>query len=309
MNQSIGNRELFTLSGGLFLIHGTYHKPQIGESDSPSNGRVGIVFLNSLSLPRASLGDSYVFWADSFAQCGYPTFRIDLPGLGDSPGELPTNLLDFVNSGGFTASTSFAVQELMNRFALAGVVLAGHCAGCIAAIYAATRSTDVRGLILMEPYFYLPQAVRPKIRQKLSHWALQNPAVRFASKVYHWTKQIRLTFQPNRLPANANRDLLRCWQNAASGGRPILILKAPSRKSVGIKPRTGEYDYVAYLMKAAGSRSRVVVHFIDNTDHSFGNKHGRQAAGLLVENWLYPNFPVPLEEGTNKRKLCLAIDR
>ena len=62
-----------------------------------------MLFLNPLSTPRALIGDSAVYWANSFAAQGYPSLRIDLPGLGDSYGKVAKDLLTFINEAGFAA--------------------------------------------------------------------------------------------------------------------------------------------------------------------------------------------------------------
>src|SRR6202034_2178754 len=64
---------------------------------APNYEWIGVLFLNPLSTPRALIGDTAVYWASSFAAQGYPSLRIDLPGLGDSYGELPKDLLTFIN--------------------------------------------------------------------------------------------------------------------------------------------------------------------------------------------------------------------
>jgi hypothetical protein len=83
----------------------------------------------------------------------------------------------------------------------------------------------------------------------------------------------------------------------ASSGTPILILKAPARKAFGTKPRTGEFDYLDYVLKAAGKRGRVSVTLIEGTDHSFANRAGRQAVAAQLEVWLRTYFsPSPGHE-------------
>ena len=72
MKLATERRELITLDGFDVLLRGTYHKP--AATMPPST--IGIVFLNSLSLPRASTGDSAVYWADSFAEGGFPSFSL-----------------------------------------------------------------------------------------------------------------------------------------------------------------------------------------------------------------------------------------
>lgn len=289
MIRSVENRELITLNIDNGLIQGTLHAVpdrEAGLRRSP----LGVLFLNSLSLPRAATGDSAVYWADSLARAGYPTFRIDLAGLGDSIGDLPANLLDFINSGGFAASAASIAEQIAERFQLSGVVIAGHCAGAVTALYAAARSEHCRGIIMLDAYFHLPHAVRPVFRQKLSDWALHSRLGGIASNVYDRLREVRQRLRRNKLPDNANRALLRCWGDVVTSGTPILILKAPARKANGTKPRTGEFDYLDYVLKAAGKRSHVSVRLIEGTDHSFANRGGRQAVAAQLEAWLQTSF-------------------
>lgn len=295
MNQAIERRELVTLDGQGVLLRGTFHKP---ASDADTRGRVGIVLLNSLSLPRAATGDSAVYWASAFADAGYPSFRFDLPGLGDTAGEIPNELLNFINAGEYGPITSAKVKELVGRFALAGVVLVGHCAGTVSALYAASGCSDeCKGLILLDPYFHLPQAVRPKVRRGLSEWALHSRLGGLLGNVYDRLKSIRRYLKRNAPPQNANVRLLACWKKLAATGLPILLCKAPSRKATGTKPRVGEFDYLQHVLQLAGSRSQVVVELIEGTDHSFANRAGRLAVCQRAEAWLHSNLPLAEPEG------------
>jgi hypothetical protein len=83
MKQAFENRELITLECQGLPICGTVHHARTSTVDGDKGKRLGIVFLNSLTLPRAATGDSAVYWSDALAASGYPVFRVDLPGLGD----------------------------------------------------------------------------------------------------------------------------------------------------------------------------------------------------------------------------------
>jgi len=292
MLQAIESRELITLDRFGPVVQGTYHRPNDGDSASGNKKRIGVLFLNSLSLPRAATGDSSVYWADRFAASGYPCFRIDLPGLGDSDGELPQDLLGFINSGGFESAAAQKAREIAETFNLSGVILLGHCAGAVSALLAAAKCRECKGLILLDVYFHLPQAVRPVIRRKMSDWALKSRLGRLASNVYHQLREIRLRMRGNRLPENANFPLIKCWKELALTGLPILILKAPARRAMGAKARTGEFDYLEHVLKIAGPRSQVTVKFAEGTDHSFANRLGRKAVEQHTEDWLKSNFPL-----------------
>jgi pimeloyl-ACP methyl ester carboxylesterase len=307
MNEAIETRELIVLDGMGAIVPGTYHKTHKNIPDLQTHGverdRVGVLFLNGLLATRASNGDAAVYWADSFAQHGYPSFRIDLPGYGDSEEDPPPEWLNFINQGGYASIVSAKIRELVARFNLSGVVMAGHCAGAVSAVYAAAAGRECQGLILMDPYFHFQQTNRTQIRKQLNLWALQSPLGRFLSTIYDLLKEIRLTFRRNVAPENANVPLLRCWKDLASTGLPILILKAPVRKTPGMKPRVGEFDYLSHALRLAGRRSRVVVKVTDGANHSFANHLGREAVRMHAQHWLDECFPLDTCNGSSVSSL------
>jgi alpha-beta hydrolase superfamily lysophospholipase len=295
MHKAIETRELITLDGLGVLLRGTYHKPRNEPASSPEvtreRNRTGVVFLNSLSLPRAATGDSAVYWADAFAECGYPSFRFDLPGLGDTFGAIPNELLDFINAQGYASITAAKMKELTQRYDLSGVVIVAHCAGGVTAISAAASCQECAGLVLMDPYFHLTKAIRPQVRQKLSDWARRSKIGMLCSNIYDLVRKVRLYFRRNSPPQNANFPLLARWKQVASSGLPIFIIKAPGLKASGTKARAGEFDYLKYVLDTAGRKSRVTVEFIEGTDHSFANRIGRARVRERVANWLDAFFP------------------
>jgi pimeloyl-ACP methyl ester carboxylesterase len=297
MREAIGNRELIQLDGLGVRLQGTYHLPADspqGKPVSPANAnRVGVLFVNSLSLPRAASGDSAVHWADSIAQHGYPAFRVDLPGLGDSQGEASTGLLDSINAGTFASVAAAAVKQLVDRFGLSGVIIFGHCAGAVSALYSGAASTHCKGLILLDPYFHLPLAERPKVRQRLSDWARRSKIGTQASNIFDQVRDLQLSLRGNMPPRNANFPLLAKWRQLANAGLPILLLQAPGIKAQGRKPRVGQFDYVGHAVKLAEKKNRVSVEFVEAADHSFANLEGRAAVEQHMTDWLLVNFPLP----------------
>jgi pimeloyl-ACP methyl ester carboxylesterase len=299
ISNTVGTRELITLDGNGVLLHGTYHKATANGVAAPTKN-IGIMFLNALSTPRSLIGDSGVYWATSFAANGYPSFRFDLPGLGDSYGEIPNDLLKFTNEGGWAAHASSKVKQLVDTQGLTGVVMFGHCAGATTAIYAASRCNECKGLILMDPYFNLPRALAPALRPGLVLWVRRSRTGAVIRAMYDRFRELPGVFGKETWPSNANVKLISRVKQVVSTGLPILILTAPQPPALGnSKLQGGNFDYLDYITSLAGRRDQFTIKTIEGTDHSFSNRAGRAAVRRHSESWLADYFPVP----TTKRVL------
>jgi pimeloyl-ACP methyl ester carboxylesterase len=285
MNEAAETRQLITLQVRGGNVRGTYHK---AKQESPEDRRIGVLILNSLSPTRAAAGDSAVYWAESFAKSGYPAFRLDMPGFGDSDGNPPPELLKFINSGGYGPIASGLMRELSKQFGLSGLVVVGLCAGAVSALYTAAASKECRGLVLMDPYFHLPIPPPSWIWQKLTGRVSRTAVGRLIGQGYERTRDLRLHLRRNRMPENTNFPLLRCWKTVASAGMPILLLKAPTTK-----PRGEEFDYLKYILEQAGDSNRAVVEVVEGAGHTFSNGAGRTGVTRLTESWLNLYFPLP----------------
>jgi pimeloyl-ACP methyl ester carboxylesterase len=289
----VGSRELFTLGADGVLLRGTYHK--ITSKAANSGSSVGVVFLSALASPRSLTADSAVFWANAFADRGYPAFRIDLPGIGDSYGETPNDLLGFVNDGGFASITAVKVKELVQTFGLSGAVMFGHCAGATNAIYAASESKECKGLVLMDPYFNLPKSLTSKISPELVHWARRSSLGAVIRATYDRLREFPGALRADELPADANVGFITRWKKVVSSGIPILILKSPQAAALGSqKLRSGGFDYLGYITSFAVNSQQFTIRTLDETDHSFANRLGRLAVQHHTEIWLGDCFPVPI---------------
>lgn len=314
MKTSIDTRELITFSaaGGNNIV-GTYHKAQnLGYPSRLENGqesRVGVLFLNAGILSRAATGDTAVYWANALASRGYPSFRFDLPGLGDSNGNLPAKVIDFlsvVSAGDYGRVLSELTKHLVENFNLLGLVVVGHCAGAATALYAAAADKRIKGLILMDPYFYVQREITR--RSLLSRWHLRNMrkletdwersvpsephnlSMGLLLKlrgIQQVLRQILLRARGQRLPSTANLPLIHCWKQVAASGRPILVMSSPWSK-----PKVGSFDYFSYLLTASDRRARIDAEVIDDTTHNFAEGPGKEAVRRYTEQWLSANFPL-----------------
>jgi pimeloyl-ACP methyl ester carboxylesterase len=241
------------------------------------------LFLSFGFHPRCASGDAAVHWADSFAKCGYPSFRLDLPGLGDSDGDVPGKVADFiqlVNSGHYAPLLADTMKNLRERFKLSGVVLVGQCSGAVSAIYAAAASKDVKGLVLLDPYFHREEPEGTVIRKEFRRWVLR------ISAIYDYLKYFRLLVKAHELPKNANLPLIRGWNQLASAGLPILVLKAPA-----LNPRMGDFDYLRYVQRLSHvSHQSIEVEHIEGTNHAFVKGPGKEAVRRHTKRWLHAHF-------------------
>jgi pimeloyl-ACP methyl ester carboxylesterase len=249
------------------------------------------LFLSFGFHPRCASGDAAAHWADSFAKCGYPSFRLDLPEPGDSDGDVPGKVADFiqlVNSGHYAPLLADTMKNLRERFKLSGVVLVGQCSGAVSAIYAAAASKDVKGLVLLDPYFHREEPEGTVIRKEFRRWVLG------ISAIYDYLKYFRLLVKTNELPKNANLPLVRCWNQLASAGLPILVLKAPA-----LNPRMGDFDYLRYVQRLSHlSHQSIEVRHIEDTNHAFMKGPGKEAVRRHAEQWLRAHFSLTRYEGS-----------
>lgn len=288
MIQEIEARELIVLTSANIITRGTYHKPYGEGSQSQAepvrSKRVGILFLNSLSPTRAAHGDSAVYWADSVAQSGYPAFRIDMPGFGDSEGEPPPDLLRFINTGGYASLVADKAAELVERFSLSGVVIVGLCAGAVSALFAAASCPHCKGVILMDPYFHLPLKASSRLWQTLTGRISRSALGRGISGVCDKIKATWVFLRGDMPPQNANFSLLTAWDALSANEVPMLVFKP-----TGVA-RKGEFDYLRYLLRNADRRSQVVLKVIEGAGHTFSNTAGRTGVQRDTMTWLNKHF-------------------
>ncbi len=311
MKKSIQTRELISVVRGGVCLRGTYHRPWEGRSDAAPTpeamGRVGIVFPNAGVVPRAGVADAAVYWADWLAKCGYPSFRFDLPGLGDSDRDPAAEGIDFqahADVGGYGPWLSGIATDIVERFNVSGVVVVGHCSGAVTALYAAAANQSIKGLILLDPYFHVQYD--GNVQSLLNNWSRRvsrglggdvaaHPMLRLVGvkllatlrNTYHGISRTRLLVRRKKLPGSANLALIGCWNRLASAGVPMLVLRSPA-----YAPRAGGFDYIDYLQRRAPRGSRISLKPVEGATHAFAERKSKEPVGKYAEEWLHACFPL-----------------
>jgi hypothetical protein len=311
MNGAIETREIVTVAIDGIRLRGTCHKPQgYGSELSPQQvqpGPVGILFLTWL-WPRAGAGDSAVYWAESIAKCGYLAFRFDLPGLVDSDGDFSVPGLEPC-AGAYAPALSSIADQLVQRFHLSALVVLGICDAAVTAIHAAARNENIKGLILLDPYFDVPQEpkrlgvlvnggklhvaiVKMLAWDRIKQSRLRTVAVSLLAcmrGVYQRLGHLPLAAR-KKLPSNANMPLIRCWNQVTARRAGILVMRSPT--SI---PKAGEFDYIAYLRRS-DAPGRVILKQIERAGavactRAFMERAGKEAVRVDAEQWLSAYFP------------------
>lgn len=304
-------------------VKGVVHRPPAGDLAAAAGLQdTGVVILSPAFLPRSALGDLAVALADALAKQGILTVRIDLPGLGDSEGELVEDTYSFVRDvqeGAYAETAAECLERVKAHLGLKRVILGGHCGGAVTGFFLlqSHRTKWLAGMFALDVAFNLVMEVqarpangqapaapatwrarweilRDEARLALLNTPLGAPVQRIANRsrelVSKWRRTGEATAQPvkvalkrKQLPNDANTTLLRCVHQIIRSGLPLLFVNAEDPRK-----RDLEFDYVGYLL--ARRQGRTQHRKVVGTDHAFLTGGGKPRVIEQVADWIRAEF-------------------
>ena len=310
-------------------LRGTFHQRDraAGEIAEVCNNSTGVILLNSGFLPRSAQGDLLARMGDRYANAGIPVFRFDLPGLGESEGDLPEDAVSFVQSverGGFGPYVSALAAKLVHLYKLDKVIVGGLCGGGMSSLWGAAAHKNVKfdGVMMLDPIFSqvqvqeLPgqkksgfalwkanfQLRKKAFYEELRVWILAQRMAAPLQRIYSRIKAARVSQRAadpkpvaQSLPKVTNLKLVQCFERLMTAQLPILVVTAHDPRRAG----TG-FDYMNYILR--GERFRVDHRVIEGTNHSFLEGHGPTSLMDITEQWLTTNF---VASAANRQKTAV----
>jgi pimeloyl-ACP methyl ester carboxylesterase len=295
---------------------------------------LGVVLLHPGFLPRSAQGDTAVALSDALARLGIVTARIDMPGLGDSEGDLPADsftFIDMVQEGGFAAAADECVEQTRHVLGLERVVIGGHCGGAITGFYslALRQNPWLAGLFALDPIFHLvrpanaPAPGAPAMEPK-SDWKERSELLR---------KEIRVAILNSRLgrplqkTAQQIRNYIKKPASKPTSAEPASPGKVQATAAAELPPETNfklvecveqilstdlpllfvtaedpgkpaGFDYMNYLL--AREPGHATHERLVGTDHGFVSGNGKSRMIACVSKWITREFgrPVPARSAT-----------
>ncbi len=310
-------------------VFGTLHEPPGWPAAESQDLPTGVLLMSFGHQPRSWVGDLGSHCADRLCESGYPVFRFDMPGLGDSPGELPVHLEElwsFILEGGHAACAAALSAEILRKYPLQGLVLGGFCGGAVTALLACNpEARNAQGLFLLEPEIgliaipdsaklqkaYEVKSVSGFLERMDLFWRrVRSPRswIRllsgksdlnfWAGIVPYLARRAVDRLRGRNLPAEANLSFIGRWKSCMKNRIPMLVL------SIGTATRRKYYESYGFEPGRSVRGAGLTWIEIEGTTHAMvsGGAKDRVPAHLIA--WMQRNFSAvapsrqPVREGS-----------
>jgi len=244
----------------------------------------GVVIVVGGAQYRAGSHRQFVQLARFLAEAGFPLLRFDLPGMGDSPGNLPS----FEATAPHIAAAISGFQQ--RHPVVQRVVLWGLCDGASASLLYvdATHDPRIAGLALLNPWvrsevslararvkhYYWERLREPDFWRKLMRGGVGWGALQKLGR------NIQIARDPGSAPTGFQDRMARGW---LAFGKPILLLLSE-------RDLTAQ-EFVEHVDRSTQwqnweKETQVVKVRIEHADHTCSTPPSRQEVERTTLNWL-----------------------
>ena len=232
-----------------------------------------------------------VLWARKFAAQGFPVFRFDFRGMGDSYGE-------YVGYENAEDDIRAAIDRLYQECpSLKGVVLWGECNACSASLFYAHKDQRVLGIVMLNPWVRTEEG---QARAVVKHYYLN----RLTERSF-WNKVFTLKFDILGSMRSAVKMIAKARGNSGKGSSlPVMDRRPlPERMLEGLTHFRGRImmvmsgrdlvpkefdDLVARVpvWKEQLAARQTERHELPYADHTFSSGEWREQVAVWGIDWL-----------------------
>lgn len=282
------NREIIIHEHEGIRLVGTHHMPKDGHGGA-SSLRNGVLLLNPGPAPRAGNSDMSVAVCDRLAMDGIHAFRFDMPGLGDSFGESPSDIPSYwhaVLQGRNDRAAASLLAHLVRTFGIDGLAVGGLCAGAVTAIRLAhARTPYLVGLVLLEPNFrtqvdmILPRRTPASSAAVPSRDRPRPKYARLRRKVHNLCERFGLAAYPPETDVGLFKALRDCLERSV----PVIAVLADGLQS------TKYMDVVERQLSVAARKSLMRI-TVERTNHILTAGEAKALTSHSITAWARGNL-------------------
>ena len=310
------------------ILRGIVHIPTNGHSGN----RIGVNFLNPGIKYRVAPNRLNVKIARHLCDRGYYVLRFDPEGVGESEGELPSDVLvpdiwEDIQKGRFVKDTIKANEVFIEHYDLGNLIVGGNCGGAITALLASIEDHRIDGLCLID----IPVNLRLPDMQFADKVTTQGELLDFyfyeylkrAFKIQNWYRF--LTFQtdfrsmfkvikkklglwlpwrqegklPNDIEEickhnNLNIDFFKGFSKFVAGKKPVLFMLAGNDSGTEIFKHFFEDSFLNNIKKQYRDVPRFVnIHCVENANHVYTAIESQHELINCISNWMERRFTIP----------------
>jgi len=273
--------------GGIRAV-GILHTPVDGEK---TGKRTGIIFVNAGIRSRRGPNRFYVRLARQLCTQGYHVLRFDLPGIGDSPGQLK-NVVEYKKT--FLDCNECVLDAALffkSEVAIDSLGLLGLCGGAYSALMAGVDDPHVNFMILASlPVQHFGEMSEEAVTgvmvtvylRKAFRWRAWRRFLTGQSQ-YLWAMRAlgRILRGQYKMP-QLDQNLWEAFQRFTQQGKQILCVYGDQDPLY----RSFERGYVPQIEKSSLVRSSTHIQVISGANHNFSQLDWQQELTMTASTWL-----------------------